>query len=44
MKLKKRLEFHPKKVHIGKYQKELSENHPKGDRYGKRWFPYTKSK
>lgn len=48
MKLKKRLEFKPKKVN-SKHKKvhtddflHKSEKNPHGARFGHRWFPYNK--
>lgn len=49
MKLKKRLEFKPKKVNSkhskvrdDHYEEKKAEKNPKGARFGNRWFPYNK--
>lgn len=48
MKLKKRLEFKPKKISARHKKvrtdlKHEAEKHPHGARFGHRWFPYNKS-
>jgi hypothetical protein len=40
MKLKKRLEFKPKKVKITRQSKAEAPPIPRGGRIGKRWEPY----
>ena len=47
MKLRKRLEFKPKKVghkhdKVREDIKDKAEKQPRGARFGKRWFPYNK--
>lgn len=46
MRLKKRLEFKPKKVNLKHMKvrddlKKEAEKKPHGDRFGHRWFPYN---